>query len=88
MDIKPADGHRVHFSVIAITTPKLLVDAGGRHAVVFSTDAAVRIGNTGTVATLGFVLPADTGFTDNYSTDAWWVVTPSGSGTVTGFIVT
>lgn len=87
MDIKPADGRRLHFSVIATTTPKLLVDAGGRHAVVISTDAAIRIGATGSVATLGFAIPANTGFVDNYSTDAWWVVTPSGSGTVTGFVI-
>lgn len=87
MDKKPADGHRMHFSVVATTTPKLLVGSGGRHAIVFVTDAAVRVGYSGTLSTLGMNIPANQGFTDNYSTDEWWVSTASSSGTVSGFVV-
>lgn len=87
MDKKPADGRRSHFNIIATATPKLLVGAGSRHAIVITTNAAVRIGHSGTVATLGLLIPADQGFTDNYTSDEWWVVAPSSSGTVTGFIV-
>lgn len=87
MDKKPADGRRMHFNLIATTTPKLIVGAGVRHAVVILGDASIRIGHSGTVATQGLLIPANTGFTDNYSSDDWWVVTPSSSGTVTGFVV-
>lgn len=87
MDKKPADGKRMHFNIVATSTPKLLVGAGGRHAVVITTDAAIRIGHSGTVATLGLLIPANQGFTDNYTTDDWWVVAPTSSGTVTGFVV-
>lgn len=87
MDKKPANGRRTHFSVTATTTPKLLVVEGVRHAVVFVTNAAVRVGHSGTLATLGLNIPADQGFTDNYSSDEWWVSTVAGSGTVSGFVV-
>lgn len=86
MDKKSAAGTRIHFNVIATSTPKLLVGAGSRHAIVITTDAAVRIGYSGTVSS-GVLIPADQGFTDNYTADEWWVVAPSSSGTVTGFIV-
>lgn len=87
MDIKPPDGRRIHFNVIATQTPKLLVGAGGRQALVLSTNAAVIIGHSGSIATLGITIPANQGFVDNYSTDEWWVYAASSSGTVGGFIV-
>lgn len=88
MDIKPADGHRNHFVVIATATPKLIVGAGNRNALVFTTDAAIRVGmSSGTLSTEGMIVPANQGFTDNYSTDEWWVIASSGSGTVSGFTV-
>lgn len=87
MDNKPADGRRIHFNIIATSTPKLLVGAGSRHAIVITTDVAVRIGYSGTVASAGLLIPADQGFTDNYTADDYWVIAPSSSGTVTGFVV-
>jgi hypothetical protein len=88
MDKKPADGRRIHFNLIATSTPKLIVGAGARHAVVIATNADIRIGFSGTVASQGLLIPADNGFTDNYTADDWWVVAPTSSGTVTGFVVT
>lgn len=90
MDKKPADGRRVHFSIIATSTPKLIVGPGNRHALVFSNESssvAMRIGHSGTVGTLGLYIPANQGFTDNYSSDEYWVVAASSSGTVSGFLV-
>lgn len=87
MDKKPAAGTRIHFNIVATSTPKLLVSAGSRHAIVITTNAAVRIGYSGTVASSGLLVPADQGFTDNYTADDWWVVAPTSSGTVTGFVV-
>ena len=84
MDTKPAAGHRIHFTKIVAQVPVLLVGEGGRHAFVVSTDAAIRIGYSGTA---GMTIPANQGFTDNYSTDEYWAYAASSSGTVTGFIV-
>ena len=84
MDKKPASGHRIHFTKIVAQTPVLLAGEGGRHAFVISTTAAIRLGFSGTA---GMTIPADQGFTDNYSTDEYWAYAASSSGTVTGFIV-
>jgi hypothetical protein len=89
MDMKPAIGHRIHFTAVqATTTPKLLVGADGRHAVVFVVNGgAVRIGHSGSIASQRIYIPDGQGFTDNYSADQWWVYAASGSGSVSGFIV-
>lgn len=87
MDVKPAGGRRQHFRRIVGTTPVLLVGEGPKHAVVFVTDADMIIGTSGSLASLGMDLPADQGFADNYSIDEWWAKTASGSGTVSGFVV-
>lgn len=89
MDIKSAQGQRVHFSKLVAQVSTLLVGQGNRHAVVFTNTggADVRIGPSGSLSSLGMVLPAGQGFTDNYSTDEWWAVAASSSGTVSGFSV-
>lgn len=89
MDKTPASGRRSHFSKIVAQTPVLLVGAGGRHAVVFSNvgGADIRIGPSGSLSSIGMIIPAGQGFTDNYSVDDWWAVASSSSGTVSGFTV-
>lgn len=89
MDKKPADGNRIHFRTIFTTTPVLIVGGGFRQAVVIVNEgsSAVRIGHSGTVATLGLYLPGSTSFADNYSRDEYWGYVSSGSGTVSGFVV-
>lgn len=89
MDVKSAAGTRAHFNVLATTTPKLLVGAGGRHAFVLVNETAVtvRIGYSGSLASLGMGIPASQGFTDNYSRDEYWIKSDSSSGTISGFIV-
>lgn len=89
MDLKPAQGHRIHFTAKTMTTtPQLLVGGDGRQAVVFVVNGgAVRIGHSGSIATQGVYIPDGQGFTDNYSADEWWGYAASGSGSVSGFIV-
>lgn len=83
------NGKRSHFSVIATTTPKLLYDSGSRQFLLIynNTQGNILIGPSGTVANAGTIVPPDTAFYDNFSSDAWWVVTSAGSGTVSGFAV-
>ena len=83
----PVNGRRIPFAVIATSTPKLIVGEGGRWAFTMTTNIAVRIGSSGTLSTLGTLIPADNGFTDSYTMDEYWVIAPTSSGTVTGFIV-
>lgn len=89
MDKKPADGERVHFRKTFTSTPVLLALGGARQAIVIVNEGttAVRIGHSGTVATLGLYLPGETALSDNYSRDEYWGYVSSGSGTVSGFIV-
>lgn len=92
MDIKPAEGHRIHFRVVRpTTTPFLIVGAGARQTILIVNEDstnAIRVGESGTVATLGTLIPASQSLADNYSQDAYWGYAPSSSGTVSGFIVT
>lgn len=82
------NGRRVHFSVLATTTPKLLVDKGSRQCVVFYNSAAVGVylGYSGTGAN-GLSLGANSAFHDLFSSDEWWVTASSSSGTVSGYVV-
>jgi hypothetical protein len=88
MDKKPASGNRIHFRSI-VTGTTLLVMGTERQAVVFVNEGttAVRLGHSGTVATLGLYLNGATSFADNYSKDEYWAYVSSGSGTISGFIV-
>jgi hypothetical protein len=84
------NGRRVSFNVVAVTSPKLLVDAGTRQCVLIfnNTSGNIYLGGSGTVGNAGgLVLPTNTAFWDLFSSDAWWVATPSSSGTVSGFSV-
>lgn len=87
--MESTNGRRVHFSVLATTTPKLLVGAGSRQCVVIHNGSSgnVTIGPSGTLATIGMVLGTTLTFHDLFSSDEWWVVTPSSSGTVDGYMV-
>lgn len=90
MDKKRAIGDREDMLVVVGTTPVLLfTDSTGRDAVVMYNEgpADIRIGYSGTVASAGMALPADQGFTDNYSRNEWWGVSASSSGTISGFKV-
>jgi hypothetical protein len=89
MDKKPAVGNRIHFRKIFTTTPVLLAPGAERNQIVFvnETASAVRVGLSGTVATLGMYLGSGVLFTDDYTRDEWWAVTSSGSGTISGFVV-
>jgi len=90
MDKKPAVGKREHIRKAVTAVPTLLfTDDSGRDAVVMYNDGPqdVKIGHSGTVATLGMTLAAYQGFTDNYSKDAWWGITVTSSGTISGFKV-
>jgi hypothetical protein len=82
-------GKRVPFSILATTTPKLLLEAGSRQCAVFYTGAtAVYLGVTGTAPSSGWMLvPANTVFHDLFSSDAWWAATAAGSGTLSGYAV-
>lgn len=88
MDIKAAEGRRVHFLITGTTTPRLIVGEGMRQAVVFVNESAtfgIRVGNSGSVATLGTYIPPSQALADNYTYGDWWLV---GSGTlVSGFVV-
>jgi len=89
MDIKPGSGRRIHFSKILSSTPVLIAGAGVRDAIVIVNEgsAAVRVGHSGTVATLGTYLGGGLSLSDNYSQDDYWGYIGSGSGTVSGFVV-
>ena len=89
MDNKPASGHRIHFRRIVGTTPVLLANEGNRHAFVMTNvgNADVSIGYSGSLSALGILIPANQGYSDNYSIDEYWAVASSGSGTVSGFII-
>lgn len=89
MDKKPAEGMRIHFRKIFTTTPVLIALGGTRQAIVIVNEGstAVRLGFSGTVATLGLYLPGETALSDNYSKDEYWGYVSSGSGTVSGFVV-
>lgn len=91
MDKKRADGHRVHFAKLVGSTPTLLVGADSRWGVIFvnenSTDV-LRVGYSGTVASIGIGIPGGQSLSDTFSVDEYWGVYASGkSGTVSGFYV-
>lgn len=83
------NGRRNPFSVLATTSPKILVGAGGRQCVVIhnGTSGNIYLGTSGTVASLGMILGSGNIFHDLFSSDEWWVTTASGSGTVDGYSV-
>jgi len=91
MDKKPADGHRIALDKVAAIPGDIVLLVGDepRHAVVFVNEgpATVYIGETGTPTANWMYLPADQGFTDNYTKESWWAYTLSGSGTISGFVV-
>jgi hypothetical protein len=82
-------GRRSPFQVLATTTPKLVVGAGSRQAVVFvnNTSGDVYLGASGTLTSLGFILGTGLVFHDLFSSDEWWVQASSSSGTISGYTV-
>lgn len=87
--MEPNNGQRIHFNVLATTTPKLLLPAGSRQAATFvnNTGGDIYLGYSGSLTSVGIVLASKGAFHDLFSADEWWVATSSGSGTVTGFSV-
>ena len=87
MDKAPANARRVHFLMTGTATPQLIVGNGNRHALVLVNESStmpLRIGPSGTVASRGLFIGAGLSFSDNYTSDDWWLV---GSGTlVSGFV--
>lgn len=92
MDNKPAEGHRIHFRIVRPSAAQfLIVGAGVRQTVLIVNEDstnAIRVGASGTVNTLGTLIPAGQSLADNYSQDEYWGYAPSNSGTISGFIVT
>jgi hypothetical protein len=85
-------GIRFHFRVTAGTsTPVLAIPPATRlHAVMFNEGPSpVRISTpSGTVSSIGMLLPSGTYFYDYFSDDDWWVqAVGAASGTVSGFLV-
>lgn len=87
MDKAPANAKRMHFLLTGTHVPQLVVGAGNRHALVLvneSSSSAIRIGPSGTVRTNGLYVGAGLSFSDNYTSDDWWLIA---SGTlVSGFV--
>lgn len=87
MDKAPANSKRMHFLLTGTTTPQLIVGAGNRHALVLVNESStmpIHIGHSGTVRTIGLFIGAGLSFSDNYTSDDWWLI---GSGTlVSGFV--
>jgi hypothetical protein len=90
MENKPASGHRIHFSRTVAQTPVRLVGSDGRYGVFIfhNSSADLRIGNSGSIATEGLLVPSSQKvFADFESVDEWWAYYASGSGTVSGYSV-
>jgi len=90
MDSKPNIGQKRYFRKFIGTQPVLLAD-GTRYEfyAMLESGNAVRLGESGTVASGLGALLITTGsvLQDKSSGDAWWGVTSSGSGTVSGYVV-
>lgn len=82
-------GYREHFQItLASGTPKY-IGGGNRDAIYIFNEGGpnIRIGNpSGTLATLGTLLPSGTGILDAFSDDPWWAFATA-TCTVSGFIV-
>ena len=93
MDKTSARMHgRKEFRVLVTSVPVLLVGADERWAVVMINegDGDVYIGGApGSTTGTWMLLPADQGFTDNYTSDPWYARTTSAtvSGTVSGWYI-
>lgn len=85
-------GVKFHFRVTPGTGAPVLVCPGANrlHAAFFNEGPSpVRIGTpSGTVATIGMLLPSGSYFYDYFSDDDWWgVAVGASSGTISGFLV-
>jgi hypothetical protein len=85
-------GVKFHFRATAGTSAPALVcpPASRLHAVFFNEGPSpVRMGTpSGTVSTIGMLLPSGTYFYDYFSDDDWWIqAVGASSGTVSGFLV-
>ena len=80
---------RKEFRIIVDTNPILLVGDDERWAVVMVNEgpADVYIGSPNSTTGTWMYLPADQGFTDNYSSDPWYARTLTSSGTVSGWYI-
>lgn len=87
--MESVNGRRVHFNLLATTTPKLLIPEGNRQAAVIVNGTAgnIYLGYSGTLTSVGIVLATNGAFHDLFSSDEWWVATSTSSGTVSGYTV-
>lgn len=85
-----AVGFREHFRITVPSAVPVYIGGGSRDVIYIFNEGGpdIRIGNpSGTVSSLGTLLPSGMGVLDAYSDDPWWVQAVSASGTVSGFIV-
>lgn len=85
--MEATNGKRIPFQVLATTTPKLLVQAGSRQAVVFVNNASVNMYLGASGSPVPLVLGAGLVFHDLFTSDEWWAWSSSSSGTVSGYTV-
>ena len=90
MEHFPASERRQHFRFIVPSAyPVLIIHSGPRKKAVIVNEGAdaTRIGFSGSIATEGMYMEAKKSHIDTYSMDEWWVIAPSSSGSVSGYIV-
>ena len=80
---------RKEFRVVVGTNPVLLVGDTGRWVVTFINEgsADVYIGSPSSNTGTWMYLPSDQGFTDNYTSEAWYARSLTSSGTVSGWFI-
>lgn len=82
--------HREHFKLVTSSGTPVYLGGGDRISIYIFNEGPdnVRLCNSsGTVYTLGVLLPSGTWLTDPFSDDSYWAGATSSSGTVSGFIV-
>lgn len=90
MDTKKALGTRTPFrTIVGSSVPVLLVSASHRWGVVIVNEGStvLKVGTSGTVSATGIGVPASQSLSDTFSSDEYWGLFVSSSGTVSGFYV-
>ncbi len=83
-------GIKFFFRVIAGSGVPVKITDGNRITCVMLNEGPgpLRIGTpSGTLSSLGILLPSGTYHVDNYSDDDWWAIATTSSGTLSGYIV-
>jgi hypothetical protein len=88
-DQRAAEQKRLHFNLIVPSAyPVLIHPEVIRDMIVMinETSQALRVGHSGTVATLGMYLPQNVLFEDKYTMDEYWAIAISTSGSISGYV--